>query len=355
MTPDHEGSSSPACNSDNDRTSVFKYDEDEGEGEEWAVVNLTQLLAVVDEHFGQPCKLVKLAEGGYHKIYDIHPYHEGAGTLDTVLRVASPAFPSDKMNSEVATLRYIGEHSSVPVPKVYAWNADAGNPAGVEYMIMEKVPGVAPMDMWPDLPVDIKEKVVVQVAEHLVALFHLRFSQAGSIYLSDTGSSASKPVLSPTADSYRIGPVITDPFYRTSDGVLEYPDSDLIVPNTPSYNNLHSLRGPFAHASEYLSSYLRAELLKLSVCRAETLASLKLDGNDADSEAEGELILQRGEKVLKKAIELCHVYPGDVPVPRDISTPDRPFTVKLNDFRLVNILIDEQTGAVNGYIDFEGT
>ncbi|KZP04632.1 hypothetical protein FIBSPDRAFT_767061 [Athelia psychrophila] len=339
MTPDHEGSSSPACNSLNDRTSIFKYDEDEGEGEEWAVVNLTQLLEIVDEHFRQPCKLVKLAEGGYHKIYDIHPCHEGTRTLDAVLRVASPAFPSDKMNSEVATLRYIGEHSSVPVPKVYAWNADAGSPAGVEYMIMEKVPGVAPLDIWPDLPVDIKEKVVVQVAEHLVALFHLRFSQAGSIYLSDPASSSSESVLSPTADTYRIGPVITGPFYRALNRILERPDSDLIVPNTPPpYNSLHSLRGPFAHASEYLSSYLRAKLLKLSVCRAETLASLNLDGNDADSE-KGELILQQAEKVLKKAIELCHVYPGDVPVPGDISTPDRPFTVKFDDFRLVNILV----------------
>ncbi|KZP33316.1 hypothetical protein FIBSPDRAFT_717905, partial [Athelia psychrophila] len=179
--------------------------------------NLTQLLAVVDKHFRQPCKLVKLVEGSYHKIYDIHPCHEGAGTLDAVLRVASPAFPSDKMNSEVATLRYIGEHSSVPVPKVYSWNADAGNPVGVEYMIMEKVPGVAPFNKWRDFPVDIKEKVVVQVAEHLVALFHLQFSQAGSIYLSDPASSVI------TDDTYRIGPVVTGPFYRALNRILERP------------------------------------------------------------------------------------------------------------------------------------
>ena len=40
---------------------------------------------------------------------------------------------------QVATIRYISEHTSVPVPKIYAWNSDASNVVGAEYMIMEKV------------------------------------------------------------------------------------------------------------------------------------------------------------------------------------------------------------------------
>jgi hypothetical protein len=36
-------------------------------------------------------------------------------------------------------MRYIAERTAVPVPKMYAWNSDASNPVGAEYMIMEKV------------------------------------------------------------------------------------------------------------------------------------------------------------------------------------------------------------------------
>lgn len=48
---------------------------------------------------------------------------------------------------QVATLRYISRHSSVPVPEIYEWNAtnsSESNPVEAEYMIMQKVsPGVS--------------------------------------------------------------------------------------------------------------------------------------------------------------------------------------------------------------------
>ena len=40
---------------------------------------------------------------------------------------------------QVATMRYIAKRTSVPVPKIYAWNSDASNAVGAEYMVMEKV------------------------------------------------------------------------------------------------------------------------------------------------------------------------------------------------------------------------
>lgn len=78
-----------------------------------------------------------MAEGGFHKIYDISA-GDGRCT-EAVVRVAAPAFPRDKMGSEVAALKYIAEYTSLPVPKVYAWNTNGTNPVGAEYMIMEKV------------------------------------------------------------------------------------------------------------------------------------------------------------------------------------------------------------------------
>jgi hypothetical protein len=36
-------------------------------------------------------------------------------------------------------MRYIAERTSLPIPRIYAWNSDASNVVGAEYMIMEKV------------------------------------------------------------------------------------------------------------------------------------------------------------------------------------------------------------------------
>ncbi|KAM6503367.1 hypothetical protein JOM56_000310 [Amanita muscaria] len=85
--------------------------------------------AAVTEYFQTPCRLVKLAQGGFHKVYDV----VRNDTVDALVRVASPVFPKDKLESQVATTRYLALHTSVSAPPVYSWNP------GIEYMIMEKV------------------------------------------------------------------------------------------------------------------------------------------------------------------------------------------------------------------------
>jgi hypothetical protein len=36
-------------------------------------------------------------------------------------------------------MRYIAERTSLPIPRIYAWNSDASNAVGAEYMVLEKV------------------------------------------------------------------------------------------------------------------------------------------------------------------------------------------------------------------------
>ena len=88
--------------------------------------SLTELTLVANAHFNCKCALKQLSEGGYHKVnvpvlvchitlvykppwipqvYDILKFEadgtEANRSLDAVIRVASPAFPGDKMRSEV--------------------------------------------------------------------------------------------------------------------------------------------------------------------------------------------------------------------------------------------------------------
>jgi len=257
-----------------------------------------------------------------------------------------PCFPKDKIESEVidkslsivqvtTTLKFLAAHTHIPVPKVYAWNSDTSNTVGAEYMIMEKVPGFSASEKWETLSMIVKESVVSQVADHLMAMFALRFDCAGSPYLSARSESG-----------FIVGPIVSRPFYRALDGVVRIPDA-----NAASNAELFRFRGPFSNTSDYLQSFLLAELHFLSHHRSIALS--EFDGEDEESAV---ILLEQGERVLRKALELCSVYPGDsdIQINGQEAIPIKPFSLRLDDFRLSNIMIDE-SGQVTGIIDFEET
>ena len=45
----------------------------------------------------------------------------------------------------------VRSHTTVPVPKVLAWNSNAANPIGAEYIIMAKVVGIQLFKVWEDI------------------------------------------------------------------------------------------------------------------------------------------------------------------------------------------------------------
>lgn len=51
-----------------------------------------------------------------------------------------------KLETEVATMQYIKEHSDLAVPRVFAYALDENNPAAVAYMLIEVLPGIVAMD-----------------------------------------------------------------------------------------------------------------------------------------------------------------------------------------------------------------
>ena len=93
-----------------DLASIFSYD---GQGNP-DTFSLRKLSAVVNSHFNTVCRLEKLAEGGYHKVgtlvssfvssllpLQVYEIVQENGSSLGVVRVASPAFPKDKLESEV--------------------------------------------------------------------------------------------------------------------------------------------------------------------------------------------------------------------------------------------------------------
>jgi len=237
----------------------------------------------------------------------------------------------------------------------------------------EQIPGIVPRDPWTSdvLSIDVKLNVVRQVAQHFRELFSLRFAKAGSIYFaSEAYSRSSNAITQGSVPEFKIGPIVSDPFFRSSRGELHYPSTDLHFPRSPSFATLHALRGPFTHTGEFIAHEIRANLFKCEAFPQETLEMLdaaahtsvaaethlsddrqdrqsevltnnyRVSGQEDNSQESRQEVLERARRTMKKAIKLCDIYPGDAPVwDGDVSTPDRPFTLHWHDFRLANILV----------------
>jgi len=209
------------------------------------------------------------------------------------------------------------------VPKIYAWNSDASNAVGAEYMIMEKVTGCPALDIWDNLAWEVKEKVVAQVARDLISIFELRFTMAGSLYLS------SDP-------QYIVGPIVDPKYFKTIDGKPVYTDGRV-------QQSLHQFRGPFSNAANWLSSSIEAEIFALS----STPSPFPPRVGD---HLPRDLLLTM--KIMNQAVSLCLMYPGNHPVVNNKKVFEAPFSFMLDDFSLSNIMLDD-AGHITGYIDFE--
>jgi hypothetical protein len=56
------------------------------------------------------------------------------------MRVTLPVSPHHKTRGEVATLRWVREHTNIPVPKVIAFDDNSDDSIGFEWILVELMP-----------------------------------------------------------------------------------------------------------------------------------------------------------------------------------------------------------------------
>ena len=151
-----------------------------------------------------------------------------------------------------------------------------------------------------------------------MALFRHRFTTGGSLYISSQNPS-----------DITVGPIIIPSFYRALDGELRVPSDEW-----PSFQRKQAqFRGPFNSVTDYLLCAVKAELNFVKLYRPLSIPSHPY------GPVTGEAAVAKGEAVLLKALDLYPVFPGDMPVYSPISSPDKPFSIYLDDFRLSNIMV----------------
>lgn len=159
-----------------------------------------------------------LADGAHHKVYDVkHP----AWSEPLVFRVAIPIDPTFKIESEVSTFRFLGERTTIPVPRCVAWGLAADTELGYDWCLMEKLRGVELRDVWRKMSWDQKLELTDKLAYMMSQLWkpEHKFTQIGSIYVPEqiTGSANTTAddttAGDATATRYVIGPAIDSCFF----------------------------------------------------------------------------------------------------------------------------------------------
>ncbi|KAK6001278.1 hypothetical protein QM012_002609 [Aureobasidium pullulans] len=91
--------------------------------------------------------------------------------------------PRLTVSSETATLQYVREKTTVPVPKVLAWSVDSKtNSVGAEYMVMEAANGVPLSSVWNQMTGSQHIACIESIGKLAKQLCSLEFADFGSLY-----------------------------------------------------------------------------------------------------------------------------------------------------------------------------
>ncbi|KAH9989589.1 hypothetical protein BJV77DRAFT_948271, partial [Russula vinacea] len=123
--------------------------------------------------------------GAFNKLFLLHPLGDsGAAPESFIMRVILPVDPYFKTASEVATLQFVRKNTSIPVPRVIAFDSSADNELGFEWILMTKLPGIALKSLWesPELAWDSRVQLTKTLARYVKQLTSFKFSVMGNLY-----------------------------------------------------------------------------------------------------------------------------------------------------------------------------
>lgn len=215
---------------------------------------------------GEPCECGCDDEGRSVRKGTFHECHWvrfGDGTR-WVVRFPLPDMTSwdmvdDKIITEVATLKFLAQETSIPVPTVvgYGFN-DGDHPTGLPFIILKHVSGVPLSSCWDDLAPENRLKVFEQLADILIVLNSYHFGQIGALGLDKSGSwiLSRPPINSPTAHLKIDGvEVLMDKMFSTS---LEF----FLAQYSHLWRRFTEQRNSVYHHDDAKEKYVRLQLFK---------------------------------------------------------------------------------------------
>ncbi|KAH7095637.1 kinase-like domain-containing protein [Paraphoma chrysanthemicola] len=251
------------------------------------------------------------AQGSFNKLYEIKC---SKGVF--IFRVTLPVAPGVKTSSEVATLAFVREHTTVPVPRVIACDPDLTNELGFEWILMERLEGRPLREKWHDLSWLKKGLIVQQVADFTAQLSRLKFPLIGSIYSHNVYQHDEHQ---PTSNHhYTIGEAVTPTFFIEDHIQFDHP------------------RGPFTTSLSFVTAHMQH-------FQHDIATQLQSDDEDDRDDAEE---MQEVYNLLHPLI--TQLFPPSQPQNQEFTT------LFHHDLSANNILVNP-AGDLIGIVDWECT
>ncbi|OAL64289.1 hypothetical protein A7C99_4948 [Trichophyton rubrum] len=160
----------------------FVVDEADQVARRYVKFNMNELARIAAQSIGAKfcIDIQKCPDGMYNKCY-VLTMDDGK---EVIAKVPNPnaGRPHFTTASEVATMDFARNVLGTPAPKVYTWDSCATNPVGVEYIIMEKIPGIQLRQVWSHMKLVEKMNLCLDLARYQSAWLSVTFSRFGGLY-----------------------------------------------------------------------------------------------------------------------------------------------------------------------------
>lgn len=275
---------------------------------------------------GVPVELCDPKAGAFNVSFRMR-YEDGGSAIIRFPKPGATMFPEEKVRNEVDIMRYIHQHTSIPVPFVLHWGTGQENPLGLgPFIIMEYIdhvmdlsdvlntPGLAIKDrpiLDPNIDIAKLELLYGQFADILLQLSTLRLPRIGSLVQID------------------------DFTWEVTQRPLSYSANELVRLGTLPRSRLPKANEAFQSASSYFDSLANLHL--------EHLTHQQNDAVDSADDCRRRYIARLLFCKLAKE--------GQFTTP---STNLGPFNIWCDDLRPSNVLINEHLQIV-GIVDWEFT
>jgi thiamine kinase-like enzyme len=242
------------------------------------------------------------AQGAFNKLYKV-------STVDTtcLMRVSLPVDPRYKTESEVATIEFVRQKTSLPVPRIIAFDSRNENELGFEWILMEMMPGVTLRKRWRKMSWDAKENIVKCLVKNHARLFEHRFYRIGNIFDSEKQASST---------SFTLDRMVSLIFFW----------GDHLTHNVS--------RGPFTSSHDWLKAHLQ-----LVLTDQQRILDSTCDEDEIE-DAEAALDLAKRLFEILPTIFLPNVNAGE------------PTMLFHDDLSMQNIMVDDD-GQLTAVIDWE--
>ena len=339
------------------------------------------------------------AQGSLNKLYSISfPGHN----TSYLFRVALPLVPYYRIESEAAMLSYLKENTSIPVPRVIAWESSVAKDLGFEWILLEKIEGVALDRLWRGMPWDSKVRLVTALAPLLGQLRDHKFDEIGSLYFggreepfdpqywSETALPSHEVLIDNAQDAHRSSHDEDSGQYKHQNSELDLPLADgmralSITTRTSGYHSrpegllerlqdlptdasgrhiytigllhdplfylyrrlyLPGNKGPFRSSRDWMDAEL--DFQRRWIVTAHTIKTSPFredfDVNDWSSDCEEE-----GPELEKLTLDFRDVLPEVFPDSEEVF----PYFLYHQDLSLASILVNPDTFEITGIIDWE--